>query len=110
MVGLSGLEPETSRLSGGCSNQLSYKPGCEPLDLGSAGIPKDEGDRRGRQVSPAPASQYEFVKDPTEPIRGWPIGNAKAVEERRATNWIKDGVYHEPKFTADPSGMEGHQF
>ncbi len=27
MVGLSGLEPETSRLSGGCSNQLSYKPG-----------------------------------------------------------------------------------
>ena len=25
-VGLSGLEPETSRLSGGCSNQLSYKP------------------------------------------------------------------------------------
>lgn len=26
MVGLSGLEPETSRLSGVCSNQLSYKP------------------------------------------------------------------------------------
>ncbi len=26
VVGLSGLEPETSRLSGGCSNQLSYKP------------------------------------------------------------------------------------
>jgi hypothetical protein len=26
MVGLSGLEPETSRLSGVCSNHLSYKP------------------------------------------------------------------------------------
>ena len=28
MVGSSGLEPPTSRLSGGCSNQLSYKPIC----------------------------------------------------------------------------------
>jgi hypothetical protein len=27
MVGLCGLEPQTSHLSGGCSNQLSYKPG-----------------------------------------------------------------------------------
>ena len=27
MVRLSGLEPPTSRLSGVCSNQLSYKPG-----------------------------------------------------------------------------------
>ena len=26
LVGLSGLEPLTSRLSGGCSNQLSYRP------------------------------------------------------------------------------------
>lgn len=26
VVGLSGLEPETSRLSGVCSNHLSYKP------------------------------------------------------------------------------------
>ena len=26
LVGLSGLEPPTSRLSGVCSNQLSYKP------------------------------------------------------------------------------------
>ena len=28
LVGLSGLEPPTSRLSGVCSNQLSYKPIC----------------------------------------------------------------------------------
>ena len=26
VVGLSGLEPPTSRLSGVCSNRLSYKP------------------------------------------------------------------------------------
>ena len=37
LVGLNGLGPSTSRLSGGCSNQLSYKPvlveisGVEPL-------------------------------------------------------------------------------
>ena len=29
-VGLSGLEPPTSRLSGVRSNRLSYKPGCDP--------------------------------------------------------------------------------
>ena len=28
LVGLSGLEPPTSRLSGVRSNRLSYKPGC----------------------------------------------------------------------------------
>ena len=28
MVGLNGLEPSTSRLSGVRSNQLSYKPKC----------------------------------------------------------------------------------
>ena len=28
LVGLNGLGPSTSRLSGGCSNQLSYKPIC----------------------------------------------------------------------------------
>jgi hypothetical protein len=27
VVGLTGFEPVTSRLSGGCSNQLSYRPG-----------------------------------------------------------------------------------
>jgi hypothetical protein len=31
LVGRSGLEPPTSRLSGGCSNQLSYRPSSEYL-------------------------------------------------------------------------------
>ena len=28
VVGLTGLEPVTLRLSSACSNQLSYRPGC----------------------------------------------------------------------------------
>ena len=35
LVGLSGLEPLTSRLSGGRSNQLSYRPE-QAIDLSSA--------------------------------------------------------------------------
>lgn len=34
MVGLGGLEPPTSRLSGAHSNQLSYRPFFEGLILG----------------------------------------------------------------------------
>jgi hypothetical protein len=37
MVGLSGLEPLTSRLSGERSNQLSYRPGFSARPL-SAGV------------------------------------------------------------------------
>ncbi len=42
LVGLSGLEPPTSRLSGGCSNQLSYKPVDLPAVSDSGG---DDGIR-----------------------------------------------------------------
>ncbi len=38
MVGLSGLEPETSRLSGGCSNQLSYKPMSSESGVPTSGL------------------------------------------------------------------------
>ena len=38
MVGSSGLEPPTSRLSGVCSNQLSY----EPVDGGGKRIRTDD--------------------------------------------------------------------
>ena len=41
-MGLSGLEPPTSRLSGGCSNQLSYKPVDLPAVSDSGG---DDGIR-----------------------------------------------------------------
>ena len=33
MLGSSGLEPPTSRLSGACSNQLSYKPKKQMTDI-----------------------------------------------------------------------------
>ena len=46
MVGLSGLEPPTSRLSGVRSNQLSYKP---PVLTG--------GDERNRTADPLLARQ-----------------------------------------------------
>ena len=48
-MGLSGLEPETSRLSGGCSNQLSYKPG---LADRSSGLPWV---RASARIAPVPA-------------------------------------------------------
>ena len=44
MVGLNGLEPSTSRLSGGRSNLLSYKP-------------KNGGDNRDRTDDPLLAKQ-----------------------------------------------------
>jgi hypothetical protein len=37
MVGLSGLEPLTSRLSGGRSNQLSYRPTPTEIELAREG-------------------------------------------------------------------------
>ena len=54
MVGLSGLEPPTSRLSGGRSNRLSYKP---ILVFGSF-LPKPYGgDKRDRTADPLLAKQ-----------------------------------------------------
>jgi len=37
VVGLTGLEPVTSRLSGGCSNQLSYRPSSARNALAASG-------------------------------------------------------------------------
>ena len=37
VVGLTGLEPVTLRLSSACSNQLSYRPGCFTRLPGSGG-------------------------------------------------------------------------
>ena len=54
MVGSSGLEPPTSRLSGVCSNQLSYKP-------------IYGGDKRNRTADPLLARQvlYQLSYTPT---------------------------------------------
>ena len=56
MVGRSGLEPPTSRLSGGCSNQLSYEP-----------ITINGGDKRIRTADPLLARQvlYQLSYTPT---------------------------------------------
>ena len=52
MVGSSGLEPPTSRLSGVCSNLLSYKP---VLNRKSGG-----GDKRIRTADPLLAKQVLY--------------------------------------------------
>ena len=53
MVGLSGLEPPTSRLSGGRSNQLSYNPmWCWVVKSKNPG-----GDNRDRTDDPLLAKQ-----------------------------------------------------
>ena len=49
MVGSSGLEPPTSRLSGVCSNQLSY----EPVDGGGKRIRTDDPLLAGAGALPA---------------------------------------------------------
>ena len=48
MVGLTGLEPETSRLSGGRSNQLSYSPGCSLTSMRVAFAASHAGQGRKR--------------------------------------------------------------
>ena len=61
MVGLSGLEPPTSRLSGGRSNRLSYKPILVWLNSLSLRVLLDVaihgGDKRDRTADPLLAKQ-----------------------------------------------------
>ena len=61
MVGLSGLEPPTSRLSGGRSNRLSYKPilvSARFLSLFMSLFLKSVGgDKRDRTADPLLAKQ-----------------------------------------------------
>ena len=56
MVGLNGLEPSTSRLSGGRSNLLSYKPIFPRLFRGSCPVSLG-GDNRDRTDDPLLAKQ-----------------------------------------------------
>ena len=61
MVGLSGLEPPTSRLSGGRSNRLSYKPilvlAQFPKPKGLLDVAIHGGDKRDRTADPLLAKQ-----------------------------------------------------
>ena len=73
MVGLSGLEPPTSRLSGECSNRLSYKPIL--VIIGSSITFATGGDKRDRTVDPLLAkqvlSQLSYTPMfPSESLRG----------------------------------------
>ena len=56
-MGSSGLEPPTSRLSGGCSNQLSYKPILLQLSARFRSGPLDGGDDGIRTHDPLLAGQ-----------------------------------------------------
>ena len=57
VVGLSGLEPPTSRLSGGRSNQLSYKPIFLALLVPFLSPQAFGGDKRDRTADPLLAKQ-----------------------------------------------------
>ena len=75
MVGLSGLEPETSRLSGGCSNQLSYKPMSS-----ESGVP----------MSDASIPQFFCEKSRSEYLTGFGRLLLYAVsKERRKPSWAQ---------------------
>ena len=56
MVGLNGLEPSTSRLSGGRSNLLSYKPMFLRFEVARVQV-SHGGDNRDRTDDPLLAKQ-----------------------------------------------------
>ena len=69
MVGSNGLGPSTSRLSGVCSNQLSYKP-------------KYGGDNRIRTDDPLLAGQvlYQLSYTPIPLKKMPPVGSMQAIQ------------------------------
>ena len=75
MVGSSGLEPPTSRLSGVRSNHLSYEPiyvAEHPAFLASR--PTFGGDEQNRTVDPLLARQVLSQLSYTPVLNGWPLG------------------------------------
>ena len=80
MVGSSGLEPPTSRLSGVCSNQLSYEPIFFNLkDFG--------GGKRDRTADPLLAGQvlYQLSYTPVLPsVR--PVKRARRAQQNKCSD------------------------
>lgn len=61
VVGLTGLEPVTSRLSGGCSNQLSYRPSSARKAEATSGETAADGRRPASRLRGEPGLQVRFV-------------------------------------------------
>ena len=76
LVGLSGLEPPTSRLSGGRSNRLSYKPIYFPAWFSTQAF---GGDKRDRTADPLLAKQVlsQLSYTPISLFKRVPYGPSK---------------------------------
>ena len=84
---MSGLEPPTSRLSGGCSNQLSYKP----VDLPA--VSDSGGDDGIRTHDPLLAGQVLSQLSYT-PVRGGGLGDRSRMRNPRSR---PEGVLRTPR-------------
>lgn len=86
LVGLTGLEPETSRLSGGCSNQLSYRPVCEGAPTRDRGGPDDHrAPRRTCQRVSTRAQSRGNSDARAHALEASPRGARRAPEGERST-------------------------
>ena len=82
LVGSSGLEPPTSRLSGGCSNQLSYKPILLQLSVRLQSGPLG-GDDGIRTHDPLLAGQVLSQLSYTPSFRGFLVSSGTLADSRR---------------------------
>ena len=90
MVGLGGFEPPTSRLSGGRSNQLSYRPAPTVLFIGQGQArslsPSDSEDKALRSVSSTTRSGLQKLNSVQRRNESWP----KSFPIERVTGRTRD--------------------